>query len=214
MKPKNSGYTLVEILVVLGIIALLAGILLPAFAAVRGGARSASCAANLRQLGQAMAMYTSDWDRYPRGLDPADKATPQIWDEQPAAQGVDFAQTPLLPEVMQPYVREPNVWNCASDNGFDVSDITDRPLDARPTCFRKFGMSYFYRTELTLLNLAEERLKYPVETHVLSDGNGDWHGAGLANLYKGKRYNVLFADGHVKSQTADQFQRTWSIDLK
>ena len=211
---KTAGFTLVEILVVIGVLAVLAAILLPAFASVRAGARAASCSSNLRQLGQAMTLYTTDWDRYPRGLDPADKATPQIWNGEEAAQGVDFAAIQMLPDVMESYARERDLWRCPSDSGFDVNDITGVPLDARPTSFKKFGMSYFYRTEVTLLNLAEERLARPSETHLLSDGDGGWHGAALTNLWRGKRYNVLFADGHTKNLSADAFDETWRVSLK
>ncbi|HEX8237885.1 MAG TPA: DUF1559 domain-containing protein [Abditibacteriaceae bacterium] len=56
----KRGFTLIEILIVLVIIAILAAILFPAFARAREGARRASCASNLRQLGMAFRQYTQD----------------------------------------------------------------------------------------------------------------------------------------------------------
>lgn len=58
----TRGLTLVELMVVIGIITLLAALLLPATMKARAAGQQTTCVSNLRQLGLAISMYREDWD--------------------------------------------------------------------------------------------------------------------------------------------------------
>ena len=57
---RSRGFTLTELMVVVGLIALLISMLLPALSKVRAAANATACTANLRQMGTAWTMYVSE----------------------------------------------------------------------------------------------------------------------------------------------------------
>lgn len=84
---KANGFTLVELLVVIGIIATLISILLPALNKARQEANLIGCQANLRTMGQALSIYISETKGY---LPYGEIATGQSWESGPPPSN-DFA---------------------------------------------------------------------------------------------------------------------------
>ena len=79
----GKGFTLVELLVVIGIIAVLMAILLGSLANARRSARLAVCSSHLKELGTATRIYADTWDRFlPRrgqGVQPTQQIDPPAW---------------------------------------------------------------------------------------------------------------------------------------
>ena len=64
MRKSSAAFTLVELLVVIGIIVVLIGMLLPSLSRSRQAANSVTCQSNLRQIGLSMLMYADEHDGF------------------------------------------------------------------------------------------------------------------------------------------------------
>ena len=209
-QARTKAFTLTELLVAMAIIALLAAILFPAFAAVRRSARQVVCISNEHQIGMAIRMYSQDYDDiYPWAVDPSDKYTPQIWGPFPDFQD-EIPFMPLLQDALQPYIKSLQLFHCPADTGYTVEDFTGFHLDALPTSFKRFGTSYNYRTELAFIRASDATFADPAGVNVLMDAGGQWHGGWPKDT---RRYNVLHGDGHTKNLTRAQLELLWQSPL-
>ena len=222
---RASGFTLVELLTVIAIIAILAALLFPVFARAKAAAKKTQCISNLRQIGDAITLYMGDSDGiFPHALDASDKYDSQIWSQFPQYQ-TQIANMPFLKDVLQPYLHSQEIFHCPADTGTAILDshFPDSFLSS-PSMFQTFGSSYFFRTEIAFKTYSDTSFQLPAETNVMVDGAGHWHGDGpglnvnddlqtVSELLHGYRYNCLFGDMHVKSLTYDQLQQAWAINL-
>ena len=207
---KHRGFTLIELLIVIAVIAVLTAILLPVFFSARAKGRQTACLSNMEQLGLAFSLYAHDnEDLFPYGGDPNDiNSSPNIWLTAAGGKYAAAAATlKPLPVVLDPYIKNNEVWHCPSDTGFDYLDTSNTAISAHPSSFEQYGSSYYYRTTMifkrkTLSGLTgyENYPPYtqhgPSDVDILNDGSGSWHG-GINEI--DWRYNVLYGDFHAKN---------------
>ncbi|TSC92743.1 MAG: prepilin-type N-terminal cleavage/methylation domain [Candidatus Berkelbacteria bacterium Licking1014_85] len=105
---NKKGFTLIEMLIVITIIAILAAILFPVFARAREKARQASCQSNLKQIGLAMAMYEQDYD----------EQLPYSWLDTNGTVGYQPSDTQWVDMIM-PYIKNQQLNVCPSINSAD-----------------------------------------------------------------------------------------------
>ena len=234
----KRGFTLVEILVVLAIVILLAGLLFPVLSSARDNARTTTCASNLRQIGQAMTLYLQDnGQRYPLNTQP------------PGCTWVDS---------IYPYVKSTQVFFCPSTKygEYVPGCALQTPIDnGDPRAIYGYNGSYdmvapFIHAEsetdanggiLTGYEIPEKSFssskhRFPSSTILLLDGSDDsylFHNTyaiinpGIDPIHNASDLkdggvlprhkdgvNLLYVDGHVKWQSLESLTSTpmWRYD--
>src|SRR5436305_1303210 len=100
MRRVRPGFSLVELLIVVGIIFVLIALLMPALAGVRKMARSTTCLANLQQWGDSFHMYLNG--NGGRSFADRQDLTGQAWYEVLQPYNGDVRRTLLCPEASEP----------------------------------------------------------------------------------------------------------------
>ena len=120
--PRRPGFTVIELIVCLGVVAVLCGILLPSLRATREASQRLTCASNMRQLGVAMGTYAmSNDNRIPRSV-VLEKPVPNIADLMVARLNTeDGGEWDGLGRLV-PYLGQCNCLYCPSHHGEHTLD--------------------------------------------------------------------------------------------
>ena len=218
----KRAFTLLEVLVVIAIIAILAGILFPAFSRARENARRASCQSNLKQIGLGLIQYSQDYDEI---------LCPDWFVTNPnSALTTQPASTPNArykwTDAIYPYTKSEQIFSCPS-----ATDKAARPwhefhsLTADTDDFGSYIIMHGYgpgqsdRTPPVSHPLSHElvglaRAETPATTAWVLDGDGAFY-CQVLNPATPAPYverliprhldtvSVLFLDGHVKAVKLD-----------
>jgi len=180
-RASHAAFTLVELLVVIGIIALLISILLPALARARQQAASVECMSNLRQQGQAALMYAqANKGFFPQGVGGSIYKFPQV-------------QAQLISQVMKGNTK---IFYCTSNDlqapGTQVEIIPDDfyPIDHNLAWdYRGAGTS----GRITYWWVADPQQPDPSVSFIDTDGNGTSRNEYLRRIGEHNATNIVMS---------------------
>lgn len=210
MSPRRA-FTIIELLVVVGIIGLLTAIILPSLRSVRIQARRTVCGTNLRQIGVALGGYLSDSnDRFPSAA----------YMPSSIRQTEDSPAPIYITDVLSPYLKgNTKVFKCPADT---PGKIDREPPFMGLSYFETERSSYEYRLFVRragrLAGRTIEEIANAIERHGRTDEpapvNTIWIMRDLNNFHRSSRRvsageeendsvstpgqrNYLYVDGHV-----------------
>lgn len=170
---ERVAFTLVELLAVIGIIGLLAGLLFPSFKVVRGKAKDLSCVNNLRQMGIAARAYADENNGKLPSIEPL-----------PSQPTDPSNPLPTMPTALAPQVnRSRDVFRCPED----------------PFRFYAEGTSYEWNGIVNGKNIEGLQMGFvtvPPALMILCYDFDNVHGGRSGGFAR----NFLYADGHISGQ--------------
>jgi prepilin-type N-terminal cleavage/methylation domain-containing protein/prepilin-type processing-associated H-X9-DG protein len=216
---RKAGFTLVELLVVIGIIALLISILLPALGKARESAQSAQCMSNLRQQGVAMQMYMN---ASAGGFLPPYRLPAKY----------PYVNLPYIFQYLPMLYQTPSAqtWKCPVDNFFDPNYMSyDRnnypePMNGKTDICYSYAINFDLPEKSTAVykgaGIIPASYFNPWLASKVSSPSGTaflvetFSSAGVGyntpttyfrfNHNRNTAMNVLYVDGHVAQVTAQQ----------
>lgn len=184
----KSGFTLIEMLVVISIIMALAGLLVPVFTRIRESANRAKCVSNLHQIGKAITEWSIENDSaMPPGKGMAGFANSETGAPLP---GNLFAIEPGLNSLWnqgEGVIQDPRVFVCPSDIHIEtLPKVGEDFTSAGQLSYAMTGYVYPNDKPNKVIVADKSDKKHPDRQNVASGNHGN------------RFTNMLFFGGHVK----------------
>lgn len=218
---RKPAFTLVELLIVIGIVAVLIGVLLPALAAARRSAQSAACLQKLRQIGLATTMYIQEnRGAFPRSTHSALAYKVMPWGYALSRHLTRTSYTgpgPAWDALFNGHYRCPadareGKWSYGKNVWFELQSGESGEIEGKPTGPVYPRVTTVPRPSVTVLygELGSGSMADHVMAHF-------WYLGGSPEVDSrrhGQTSNYCFVDGHVESRAFNTtFQTSKGIDL-
>lgn len=204
-KKRRPGVTVVELMLVVGIIAALIGVILPAVGAARLAAQKTSCAANMRSIGQALASYCIENNgRFPESTHSAALQLNRAWIYTLAKHLGDIDRVRISPADPRGDLRLANKGSSYVLNEYITVAGTDEALSVQQIRTPAETITVLTASDrMSVTTFGDHthsrnwfRLPTNAWNRILADIQPDRHGGNDSRVAGGANY--LFADGHVE----------------
>lgn len=215
---RKRGLTIVELLVVVGILGVLISLSFPVLQAAKNASGYSSCAANLRQIGLAVTLYAGNSDdRLPPGVE---KSIVEFGKPGTLTHPSPIYKYSNIETLLSPYLKDSKIYRCPADKGIQRTYYNQpNPGGSGMSAWEQFGSSYRYREVLG--NAVCSKIPNQSQSIMILDLCGYWHPNSKPDPELTDEpwtpelleytFNMLFLDLHIKKGGVSELKNSYKV---